>query len=538
MQEITLEEIQKKFDSLPENLRLAIIVAGVDKKVNTIGREHGLNIRQISELLLKTHIMMFGFIHPDQFEESLKDINQIPLESIKGIVRDVNEQILKDIRDELIDLAEKPRATEEVESFIQESTLLEKPEESPVVSVETKQISVEEKQNTAILKSAGIEITPLISEEEIKTETPAIEKTPTEIKTEKAQEETPHESIYAQSIPNSERQKPTTPPVPTQEDKNNTAILKSAGIEITPLAFGNEIVEKTEIIPVKKEEEKVETRENEEVMKIAFENLPKIDAIPLETKKEESPVEKIPTPPHIEKPQTETKEKKEIKIPTPPPLELEPGKTPQEIPLSVIPPVKIKPIDIPLVKTEAIKPATVEAPTTTIKTEEKKKEEPKEEKTAEKPTKKLKLAVSNIIASYKAKTESVSSSAYPLYSIKSAPKTQQEGEELNYENPEEKKRLIVMEIVEVQDNIKIIKDRLLEIEKEKARLEKEKKELSKKDQVDSISISAINTELNEMLVEEKIIQKLREADLPKEYLDLLEKLDKMSAHKSTKDTHK
>lgn len=128
MEEKTLEEIQNKFDSLPEHLRLAIIVINIGEKIHTIGRENGLNIKQINELLLKTQGVVFGFVHPDKLEDSIKEIPDIPPQSVKSIERDINEQILKDIKYELIELAEKEIEKEE------------------------------HKKNTEILKSAGIEI--------------------------------------------------------------------------------------------------------------------------------------------------------------------------------------------------------------------------------------------------------------------------------------------------------------------------------------------------------------------------------------------
>jgi len=135
MEEKTLEEIQNKFNSLPKDLRLNIAIIDVNQKINTIGRENGLSVRQISRLLLKTQSVMFGFVHPDKLEDSIKEIPEIPLQSVKGIERDVNEQILKDIKYQLIELIEKEKAIEE------------------------------HKKDTEILKSAGIEIhnhTPLI----------------------------------------------------------------------------------------------------------------------------------------------------------------------------------------------------------------------------------------------------------------------------------------------------------------------------------------------------------------------------------------
>jgi len=170
MQEITLEEIQKKFESLPENLRLAILVSDADKKINTIGRENGLNINQNTELLLKTHLTMFGFISLEKFKDSVKEINKMPSQVVESIVKDINEQILKDIRDDLIALSEKPK---EVEPISTETTL----------NIENQRVSSEpaspfdgsgtswNKKNDEILKSAGIEIKPLVPDNEVENKT-------------------------------------------------------------------------------------------------------------------------------------------------------------------------------------------------------------------------------------------------------------------------------------------------------------------------------------------------------------------------------
>ncbi|MEK7572747.1 MAG: hypothetical protein AAB493_02755 [Patescibacteria group bacterium] len=153
MQEITLEEIQKKFGSLPENLRLAILVSDADKKINTIGRENGLNVNQNTELLFKTHLVMLGFIHPDKLEDFIKEITDIPLQVVKSVAKDIDEQILKDIRDDLIALAEKPKEESEPASPLDGSG------------------AGWDKKSDEILKSAGIEIKPLVLNNEVKNKT-------------------------------------------------------------------------------------------------------------------------------------------------------------------------------------------------------------------------------------------------------------------------------------------------------------------------------------------------------------------------------
>lgn len=99
--EITIEEIQKKFDSLPEELKWAIMAADVDSKIIEIAKKEELNNVQMGQLALETNVVMFGFYPPEKFEESLKGSLGLPDEKIKAIANDVNELILKNIREKL-----------------------------------------------------------------------------------------------------------------------------------------------------------------------------------------------------------------------------------------------------------------------------------------------------------------------------------------------------------------------------------------------------------------------------------------------------
>jgi hypothetical protein len=124
--EITLEEIQQKFDSLPEDLKWAIMAANVDDNIIEIGQTNGLNVNQMGQLSLETHMVMFGFTHPDKFEDSIKNSLELPEEKIHAIANAVNEKILKNIREKIMDLTTKN----------------------------------EEEKDSQVLKSAGIEIIP------------------------------------------------------------------------------------------------------------------------------------------------------------------------------------------------------------------------------------------------------------------------------------------------------------------------------------------------------------------------------------------
>jgi len=140
--EITLEQIQKKFEGLPENLKWAIMGANVDDNIIDIGKEQGLNVEQLGQLSLETYMEMFGFTPPEKFEESVQKSMQLPPEKTHALVEAINEKIFKKIREQLGETHE-------------DVTKASSPETSATTDTE------EEKQkNEQVLKEHGIEIIP------------------------------------------------------------------------------------------------------------------------------------------------------------------------------------------------------------------------------------------------------------------------------------------------------------------------------------------------------------------------------------------
>jgi hypothetical protein len=102
--ELSIEDIQNKFEKLPEDLKWAIMGAKIDEKLMQIGQAHGLNIRQIGQLSLETHAVMLGFVHPDAFGSSVQASLGLPEDKVKLITQNVNEQIIKGVRERLVEL--------------------------------------------------------------------------------------------------------------------------------------------------------------------------------------------------------------------------------------------------------------------------------------------------------------------------------------------------------------------------------------------------------------------------------------------------
>ncbi|MEI7809981.1 MAG: hypothetical protein WCI41_00265 [bacterium] len=146
--EITLEEIRNKFDSLSEELKLAIMATNVDEKITEIGKERGLNIEQMGQLSYQTHLVMLGYVHADKFEESLKKSLGLSDELIKNIVADINTKILKQIREQLMSATEAPVS--------KEITLEEKITETPKTENEIPDLKAPVKESTTNIEPSEL----------------------------------------------------------------------------------------------------------------------------------------------------------------------------------------------------------------------------------------------------------------------------------------------------------------------------------------------------------------------------------------------
>lgn len=159
--EISIEDIQKKFEELPEDIKWAIIEADVENKILEIGKKRGLNVSQMGQLALETNTVMLGFYPLDKFEESLKASMGLSPEKVRAIVDDVNDTILKSIRENLKETREETAT----QTMIPDVTPV-----APVTSVENTSLQTSKEKEDTILKSAGIEIVTPKEEEKPKTE--------------------------------------------------------------------------------------------------------------------------------------------------------------------------------------------------------------------------------------------------------------------------------------------------------------------------------------------------------------------------------
>ena len=95
------QKLDERFNNLSKETKDAIEKSDYQTKIYDIGKKHNLTIYQMGVFGESVINVMLGVILPNKFEDSLKRL-ELPEEKTTEIVNDVNEQILRKIREELM----------------------------------------------------------------------------------------------------------------------------------------------------------------------------------------------------------------------------------------------------------------------------------------------------------------------------------------------------------------------------------------------------------------------------------------------------
>lgn len=148
--EISIENIKRKFEKLPEDLKWAIIECNIDEKIKKIGEIHNLNIRQMGQLSFEIHAVIVGFNPINNFYESISKSLGIEEEKLKIITKRINEEIFINIRSKLMDFYNKnknnDKENEEILNTDYEDYEEIEEEEIPNISYEKKEIKEKNKE--------------------------------------------------------------------------------------------------------------------------------------------------------------------------------------------------------------------------------------------------------------------------------------------------------------------------------------------------------------------------------------------------------
>ncbi len=150
---LSTEELQKRFGEQSEGLKQAIVRSDISSIVLELQKKHSLSIEQAGALETEIYKITLGIYPPEQFVDFLKLKMNILEDKAEEIAKEVNEMLLKRIREDL--------KIGSVDEDVDDTSLETMKEEDGIAGSE----SVED---SSVLKSAGIE---MISEEKPKIDT-------------------------------------------------------------------------------------------------------------------------------------------------------------------------------------------------------------------------------------------------------------------------------------------------------------------------------------------------------------------------------
>ncbi|MBP7831874.1 MAG: hypothetical protein KA028_02560 [Candidatus Pacebacteria bacterium] len=106
--------IEDRLAQLPPYIKTALANINWAPEILSIGKKHGLHVDEMGTLQTETVLVLVGLVHPNEYASNLAHELHVPKDKIDGIVADVNERILKTIRQSLIEFIENENNQEAI----------------------------------------------------------------------------------------------------------------------------------------------------------------------------------------------------------------------------------------------------------------------------------------------------------------------------------------------------------------------------------------------------------------------------------------
>ncbi|MDE2030672.1 MAG: hypothetical protein KGI58_00195 [Patescibacteria group bacterium] len=94
-----LEKLDERFTKLPKEVQEAITESDYQSTLYSIGSKYKLSVSQMGDLEEVTNGVLLGIIHPDKYEDEIKSKLSLPADKTTELVNEINENILKNIRE-------------------------------------------------------------------------------------------------------------------------------------------------------------------------------------------------------------------------------------------------------------------------------------------------------------------------------------------------------------------------------------------------------------------------------------------------------
>ncbi len=111
MSDYYTDEIQKRMDALPADIKALVYSADMGAVIHSIGQKYQLHVDQIGALESETAAVMIGLTEPSEFVQELVDALSVEQPKAEAIAQDINNELFIKIRESLKKVGSTPPPT-------------------------------------------------------------------------------------------------------------------------------------------------------------------------------------------------------------------------------------------------------------------------------------------------------------------------------------------------------------------------------------------------------------------------------------------
>lgn len=134
-------ELKTRFELLPTELQQVITSSDYQTKLFDIAKKHKLTYERLGQLELETTMVLLGMTPPDEFKLDISEQLQLSATDLDSVVLDINDQIFKPIRDNLMNLYSEKEVSEGEKYAVEKTKSEALRKENTTTTTETKSSS-------------------------------------------------------------------------------------------------------------------------------------------------------------------------------------------------------------------------------------------------------------------------------------------------------------------------------------------------------------------------------------------------------------
>lgn len=117
--EITPDTIEKGFESMPPELRKATREVDVSKTLHEISQKYHLHMDIEGSIVSEAWYIILGLKKAEDFDKEIRKFILIPQDEMSSMITEINERVFSKIRSRFLEIKQKQKEEEELDSFLE-----------------------------------------------------------------------------------------------------------------------------------------------------------------------------------------------------------------------------------------------------------------------------------------------------------------------------------------------------------------------------------------------------------------------------------